>query len=66
MGGRGGDSLVDGQKDKGKAGEQKRYVNGLVRDEETNRCIEMRPPWSQEGNTRECNVEKHSGLVRGK
>lgn len=35
VGGRGGDSLVDGQKDKGKRAEGKIYVNGLVRDEET-------------------------------
>lgn len=72
VGGRGGDSLVDGQKDKGKRAEGKRYVSGLVRDEETNRCIEIRPPRSQEGDTRvQCGItqwfskRKSKGEKRG-
>lgn len=51
MGARGGDSLVDGQKDKGKRVTGIRQ--GLVWDEETNRRIKRTQPRSQEGSTEE-------------
>lgn len=57
VGGRGGDSLVDGQRKTKEGGEWKGSVKGLVRDEETNRCIETRQPRSQERATRvQCGV----------
>lgn len=32
---------------------------GMVRDKETKRCIEIRPPWSQEGDRREqCGIKQ--------
>lgn len=52
--------------------QRERDVSGLVRDEETNRCIEIRPPRSQEGDTRvQCGItqwfskRKSKGEKRG-